>query len=246
MKIFLCEDDPLFRDHLKTIIEEYLVWNKDSVSIEIATEDPEQLLNAMRSCDSIQNLYFLDISLKTDVSGLQLASKIREYDPIGKIVFVTSHAEHAFLTFSYKTEAMDFIVKSGGTLFQQRICDCIETAYSRFQQNVEKQSEYFSFRDGAQEQRIPLNDIYYFETSGVAHRMTLHLKNGEISFYGSLNRVEEQCPGFFRCHQSYLVNETHIHSIHQKEKMITLTNGETVLLSLRAIRKRNKSKQTSS
>ena len=46
--------------------------------------------------------YFLDIQLEVDINGIKLGSEIRKYDPIGNIIFVTSHSELTYLTFVYK------------------------------------------------------------------------------------------------------------------------------------------------
>ncbi|WP_241960035.1 PfkB family carbohydrate kinase, partial [Staphylococcus gallinarum] len=51
----------------------------------------------------------------------KLASEIRKHDPVGNIIFVTSHSELTYLTFVYKVAAMDFIFKDGTIIEQQGI-----------------------------------------------------------------------------------------------------------------------------
>ena len=50
-------------------------------------------------------------TIRSDINGIKLGSEIRKYDPIGNIIFVTSHSELTYLTFVYKVSAMDFIFK---------------------------------------------------------------------------------------------------------------------------------------
>ena len=57
-----------------------------------------------------------DIQLEADINGIKLGSEIRKYDPIGNIIFVTSHSELTYLTFVYKVSAMDFIFKDDPTI----------------------------------------------------------------------------------------------------------------------------------
>ena len=45
------------------------------------------------------------------MNGIKLGSEIRKHDPVGNIIFVTSHSELTYLTFVYKVAAMDFIFK---------------------------------------------------------------------------------------------------------------------------------------
>ena len=60
-----------------------------------------------------------------------LHCEIRKYDPIGNIVFVTSHSELTYLTFVYKVAAMDFIFKDDPDQLKTRVLDCLDTAYIR-------------------------------------------------------------------------------------------------------------------
>ena len=47
-------------------------------------------------------------SIRGDINGIKLGSEIRKYDPIGNIIFVTSHSELTYLTFVYKVSADGF------------------------------------------------------------------------------------------------------------------------------------------
>ena len=63
--------------------------------------------------------YFLDIQLEADMNGIKLGSEIRKHDPVGNIIFVTSHSELTYLTFVYKVAAMDFIFKDDPSELKQ-------------------------------------------------------------------------------------------------------------------------------
>lgn len=66
------------------------------------------------------------------MNGLVLANKIREYDSRGFIIFITSHSEMSFLTFKYKVEALDFILKDHPQYLQQQICECMEHVVQKY------------------------------------------------------------------------------------------------------------------
>ncbi len=95
----------------------------------ISTDNPEELIEQLKKSENT-GLYFLDIDLKSSKNGLMLAKEIREYDPRGFIVFITSHSEMSFITFQYKVEALDFILKNDPHQLQHRICECIENVNS--------------------------------------------------------------------------------------------------------------------
>ena len=56
-------------------------------------------------------MLFLDIQLEADINGIKLGSEIRKYDPIGNIIFVTSHSELTYLTFVYKVSQWILFLK---------------------------------------------------------------------------------------------------------------------------------------
>ena len=68
--------------------------------------DPEVLLHIYVQIKQKASI-FLDIDLSSNMIGINLAATIREYDPLAKIIFVTSYTDLAYLTFLYKVEAMD-------------------------------------------------------------------------------------------------------------------------------------------
>lgn len=67
-----------------------------------------------------------------------LAHKIRETQPRCCIVFVTTHSEMSFMTFSYRIEAMDFIIKDDIGKLEERMLQCIEQAIERCCRKEEK------------------------------------------------------------------------------------------------------------
>lgn len=110
MKVLICEDDPKQRERMVSIIENYIMIEEKPMEIEIATDNPYEVLEASKNMSDI-GCYFLDIQLESDINGIKLGSEIRKHDPVGNIIFVTSHTELTYLTFVYKVAAMDFIFK---------------------------------------------------------------------------------------------------------------------------------------
>lgn len=71
------------------------------MEIALATDDPYEVIEKSKEMNDV-GCYFLDIQLEADINGIKLGSEIRKYDPIGNIIFVTSHSELTYLTFVYK------------------------------------------------------------------------------------------------------------------------------------------------
>ncbi|MFR8427055.1 MAG: hypothetical protein ACLVCH_05125 [Roseburia inulinivorans] len=70
------------------------------MKLKIATDDPEKIIEELKLSKEYRSLFFLILIYKCAKNGLTLAKEIREYDPRGFIVFVTSHIRNGFFDFS--------------------------------------------------------------------------------------------------------------------------------------------------
>ena len=59
------------------------------------------------------------------MTGLILAQELRKIQPRCFIIFITSHSEMSILTFQYKVEALDFIIKDSSENIRKRIHECL-------------------------------------------------------------------------------------------------------------------------
>ena len=79
-------------------------------------------------------------------------------------------------------------------------------------------------------QRIPWDQIYYFESRG--KKLYARLRGEEIGFSGALEGLAETLPeGFRRCHRSFIVNMEKVDKVRFAENLILLWDGLTVPLS---------------
>ena len=232
LTIYICEDH---FEHLKQIsnyVKKVLIIEDLDISIALETNNPYQLLeHVKRSNDT--GLYLLDIDLQSDITGLELAEQIRLIDPRCFIVFVTAHPEMSILTFQYKVEALDFIIKNTPEQIHSQIHSCIQKAYERYSSSSPL-NKVFSFQIGTRKTTIAYSEILFFETSSVLHRLILHTYQKTIEFPGHLNEIERKLDkNFFRCHRSYIINMTKIQEINWKKNLVIMNDGSTCYLSLR-------------
>jgi len=88
LNIALCDDMPLLRGMLKSLIHDY--ENEKKVKFNIFQFDSgEELLETFDNNRSFFDVFFLDYHMKK-LNGLQTATHIRQYDKKCVIVFVTS------------------------------------------------------------------------------------------------------------------------------------------------------------
>ncbi|MDT2835596.1 LytTR family DNA-binding domain-containing protein [Enterococcus durans] len=233
MNIFVCEDEQQYLEHLVRSIQNYILFKNQQVILKMSTANPDQLLNEVEKNIEEDNLFFLDVDLKTDVTGIELAEKIKVLDPNAKIVFITTHGELYSLVFQYQIETMDYIEKDQYEIVENRIRSCIDKAIERFFSSNSSKEDTVILKIGNQIERIPVSKILFFESSHKSHRVEVHLKNRQFEIYGKLSDVVKMHPTFIASHKSFVVNIKNVKSVNTKERIVTLMNGETCYMSHR-------------
>lgn len=237
LNVYVCEDIEIQRKKLKSILENIIVMEELDMELVVATDNPYEVLSYVKETEEV-GIYFLDVDLKTDMDGLNLALEIRKYDPRGFIVFVTSHSEMSYMTFQYRLEAMDYIVKEqGDDMIRQRVYHCLMNANERFSSGNNRIQDVFTFKVNNRVFSIEYDDIVYFETSPNVHKVILHGKRRVTEFYGNIKELEAKLDGrFYRCNRSFLLNKKNIKEVDIKDKIVIMINGETCPISIRRIK----------
>ena len=232
--IIICEDNANQRKELDSIITNE-IKNFD-FKIELSTGNPHDVINHIDNNTS-SFIYFLDVDLNSDLNGFQLAQLIRTHDPNGYIIFLTGHAELTLLTFQYKVQALDYIVKGDINLLKTKIADCFNAIHNSLNAAKTKINNKISIDVGNNVIFLDFKDILFFETSGKEHKISVHTLSGQTEFYGTLKNIETTVStDFYKVHRSYLVNTTKIKSIDKRKMVIEMINGEMCYVSLRYLR----------
>lgn len=236
LKVFICEDNKIQKSKLDKIVNNILLIENYDIEFSFSTDNPYELIEYIKN-SSDTGIYFLDVDLHSDINGIQLAEKIRKYDPRGFIVFVTTHAEMSYLTFLYKVEAMDYIIKDNYKNISERMNECIKNAHDKYKAKATELQKTFSFKIDDKIINVNYNDIYFFETSTTIHKVIIHCQNRIIEFYGKMKDIENTLDErFCRCHNSFIINKDKIKEIDKKARIAYLSNGEDCLVSTRGIK----------
>ncbi|MBC6316624.1 LytR/AlgR family response regulator transcription factor [Listeria grandensis] len=234
--IYICEDDEMQRNKIVGYIEDYITIEHQDMRVLLAKENPTKLLDASKKKKE-SGLYFLDVALKTQtINGFELAKEIRKTDPRGFIVFITSHSEMSYLTFTYKIEAMDYIIKDDYDNIRKRVIECMESVSKRIDNHGNK-GKYLTIKIDDRIIHEPLENVLFIETSPRAHKVILHSRNRQIEFYGKLREMESELDDrFYRTHRAFLVNQDHILEVDTNKNVIHMVNGEKCMVSTRKIK----------
>ncbi|WP_096437912.1 LytR/AlgR family response regulator transcription factor [Alteribacter populi] len=240
LDIFVCEDDPQQRERVTQYIQDYIMIEELDMNVTLSTDNPDEIISYLQT-NNVNGLYFLDVDLKHEKSGIVLGAEIRKYDSRGSIVFVTSHSELTYLTFLYKVEALDYIIKDDFTDLQKRVIDCIVTANERYISDGSETNKRFQIESGDRVISEEYADILFFETSSKLHKIIMHTDSRQVEFYGKLKEIEGLDSRFYRCHNSFVVNIENIVDINKKTREITMVNGEVCYASSRYLKGLSKS-----
>ena len=236
LDIFVCEDNDVQRQAIVQIIQNTVLIEELDMQLVLETENPYELLDEIRNSQNT-GVYFLDIDLNSDMNGMKLAQQIRLYDPRGFIIFITSHSELSFMTFQYRVEAMDFVLKDNPAELKVKIRECLLNAMERYTLQTNKTHKVYTIDVGGRKISVDYDDIFFFETSSNIHKVILHAKDRQIEFVGTIKELANSLDdSFVRCHRSFLVNKSNIKEVNAKNRIIHFTNGETCLMSTRMMK----------
>ncbi len=239
--IYICEDSENFRRSLIDVIQKNILIENRDMQIVLDTADPYAIIDALKG-NTKTNMYFLDIELCTTINGIELADKIREVDPTGYIVFITADAEKFLLTFEYKVQALDYIVKMQSDAVNKKIRQCLAYVDDKVKKMNNNQLNVFAFNGKDINGHVQVDDIVYFQIQNAKNkRIILRTTYSQYNFRDTLKNVIEQFTAYPQnvmvlINESTYVNTEKIASIDVKKRKITLINGEVLEVSRRRIK----------
>jgi DNA-binding LytR/AlgR family response regulator len=203
MKIAICDD---VQDDILRLKEALLAYDS---SFEIKTyTNGEFLVSDFLSENSSADILFLDIYMPV-MDGMTIAQEIRrQYSDI-KIIFLSSSNE--FYQQAYEVFAFNYILKPFET---ERLYQVLERALNEI---GGAQKNKINFRYKSTSYSVNCHDILYLESRDKI--IFLHMTDETtLQCYGKLDEIIQELPpkSFLRCHQSYIVNLSHIREMGEQ------------------------------
>lgn len=223
LRFVICEDNKDFLDRMANIINKIMMPYNFDYKVNKFTKYNEKFGEIIRK-EYEQKIYILDIEL-SDVSGLEIASEIREYDLESTIIFVTSHNEFKSDIFYSRLIATDYI-------FKDRIwADRFENTIRYIVKSINKK-RVLAFEFNYNSYRIPFNNILYIEKVSDIQKCIINTETGEqYEVITTLNNLLELLgPNFYQTHKSCVVNLDKVKRINYAKNTITFMNGECLYL----------------
>lgn len=205
MRVVICDDDRLFLEQFRKILEQTFDEHGQSVEI-VCCDSGKQLF--LEWNQRAADVLFLDIEMP-DEDGFTIAERLSKEKDKPLLVFTTNIETLVFESFQH--EPIWYLLK--------RKMEQLPAIVDKVIKKMEDKQTYFQIMIANKLHRFMLTEILYFESND--HYIFLHMQEETYRFRGKLNDIEKQldCDFFVRCHASYLVNCQYVR-VMGKDKLL--------------------------
>lgn len=214
LNFVICDDNLNILDKLEVMLENIFAKANYDASVVFKSDNADDILNFIDS--HTVDVLMLDINLKCNKSGLELAKEIRKRKKNPYIIFTTAHLEYAMVAYKYKT--FDYLPKP-------ITHDRLEDTVARLFEDVNELSKNYIKIDN-KNTIIDESEIQYIKRDGM--KLVFHTSSRDYDTYSSFNKFQEKLPDtYIRCHKSYIANINQIRDVEPVSGTITFMDGHT-------------------
>lgn len=220
MKILIVDDEKIASSRVQRILSE-LGYNDTFV-----INDSLEALNNIAT--NKYDVVFLDIQMP-NITGLELANKILEYEPKTFIIFQTAYDEYAIEAF--KAGGLDYILKP---TTNENIQSALDKVNKYIQNNPSNETKKIMGKRGNKIYLMEVEDIYYIKAD--LDEVIIKIKEADVYVRRKIGQMADllQNKNFFRIHRSIIVNVDKIksmQSVEQSKLQISFKDIEEVVTS---------------
>ena len=107
LKFAICDDNLNILDRLEKMLDNIFIKNNFEANVSYRCSDTTDMLDYVSN--NKVDVIMLDINLKCNKTGLELAEAIRKINKDAYIIFTTAHLEYAMVAYKFKT--FDYLAK---------------------------------------------------------------------------------------------------------------------------------------
>lgn len=216
LNFVLCDDNESALTKFAKMLDIIFVNNDLNGKIVFTTSNPHDVFTYVKN-NSV-DVVILDIDLKSNISGLDIATKIRDINKKIYIIFASAHLEYLIL--AYKCKTFDYLTKP---ITLPNLEKTILRLYNDIREDVSNSS---FIKINNKNSLIKSDLIYFIEKDNT--KLIFRGKNSDYSTCSTFTKIESSLPkSFIRCHKSYIVNLNNVECIidnvihfDKKNKMI--------------------------
>lgn len=215
INIGICDDELHYRSKIKDMLKEILSSYPINYKVYEFSSGEELLNNYPKDLD----ILIMDIQMKL-INGMDTARKIREFDENLELIFMTSFVE--FMQEGYEVKAYRYILKPiSERKMSKNILPCINEI-------MKKRNNYLTINVKNYVDRIKIDSIIYIETA--RPNILIYTNDNMYTTKMNISKMEKVLSeyGFFRCHNSYIINLKLVESMNSNTVIV---GGKNILIS---------------
>lgn len=221
LSFVVCDDNKAILDRFSKMLESIFIKHRLDAEISFASTDAKNTLQYLEN--NHVNALFLDIDLKSNISGLDLAEKVRKINKQVYIVFTSAHLEYILKAYQYKT--FDFMPKP---ITVERLED---TVLRMMDDMNDKNNKNYFIRLNNRNTIINENSINFIKKDGM--KLVFYTDSRTYETYSSFNKISEELPpNFVRCHKSYIANINKIEDVNPNKNTIVFNSKHNLKCSI--------------
>lgn len=207
LNFVICDDNIIILNKLSKMLESIFINNDIDAKIGLKAFIASDVINYVEN--NKVDVLILDINLKSEITGCDIANMVRKKNKDVYIIFTTGHLEYALLAYKYKT--FDYLPKP-------IINEKLEETILRLIDDIKSTPSKF-IKLNNNKTIIKQNEINYIKKNGMKLVFCTNSRSYEI--YSSFNKIQSCLPdNFIRCHKSFIVNIENISDINPKKNTI--------------------------
>lgn len=218
MRVVICDDEGALAGAVEALAGRWSAARGTPCRVRTFASGEELLFETAGSYP--YDLILLDIDLGGgNLSGLELARRIRETDARVALAFLTNHPGYVFA--GYEVAALRYLMKPVAEADLFPLLDLVR-------ESGERERRFLVLEVDGDQRRGEEEDILCLEARG--HTVVVETASGPVEVRTTLSALSKQLgPGFAAAHRSFLVNLRHVERVGRAECL--LEGGRTVPVS---------------
>lgn len=210
LNFVLCDDNLVIVNKLKEMLEFLFVKHDIEAKVTFTSDNSIDVLDFI--ANNHVDVIILDINLNSNISGLELAKRVRKNNKGVYIIFSTGHLEYSLIAYSVKT--FDYLPKP-------ITIERLEVTLLRLLEDVKFSNKKFIYIDN--KTIINYSEINYIKKDGM--KLVFCTDSHKYETYNSFSKIQSILPdNFIRCHKSYIANADNISNINTNKNIILFKN----------------------
>ncbi len=210
LNFVMCDDNVSVLNKLAKMLESIFIKYNIEACIGLQSSNAEEVIKYIET--NKVDVLFLDINLKSEISGFDIADIARKKNKSSYIIFTTGHLEYALVAYKYKT--FDYLPKP---IVKERL----EETVLRLVDDIKNTPSKF-IKLNNNKTIINEDEINYIKKDGM--KLVFCTNSRTYETYSSFSKIENCLPeNFVRCHKSYIANVKNISNINSNNNTIVFS-----------------------